>query len=160
MPDLGLDPTAVFTWTESLPGQGTCKAGRYVGKFTCTIADDVSDPEPTLAGSIVFTLAGSPEEAMLSIIAGEIWGSFFASGIAGTLDCSKQTFTAMTPSSRTQPGDGGAGQGAVAAPLFPGFAATLDGHFDSQALVIAGSFTMVNDAGQTCSGDFRVSATP
>jgi hypothetical protein len=156
-PDPGLDPTAVFSWTESLPGQGTCKAGRYVGKFTCTIYDSGNpDPQGTLSGAIVFTLAGSPEEPIRTIKPGQISGSFFASVITGMLDCTKQAFTATTLGGRGLLADAG-----TAAPtLFPTFGATLDGHFDSQALVIEGTFKMVNDTGQTCDGDFRVSATP
>jgi hypothetical protein len=158
-PDPGLDPSAVFSWTESLPGQGTCKAGRYVGKFTCTIYDSGNpDPQDTLSGSIFVTLVGSPEEPIRTIKPGQISGPFFASGISGMLDCSKQAFTAMTLGGRALLAD--AGQGMAAPTLFPTFGATLDGHFDSHTLVIEGSFKMVNDTGQTCDGDFRVSATP
>jgi hypothetical protein len=167
-PDPGLDPTAVFTWTQSLPGQGTCKAGHYVGKFTCTVADSGYDPAPLISGSIQFTLSGSPEEPILHITAGQVSGSFFGSGIGGMLVCSKQAFTGMTLLGRallgvgatgTAGASGAAGQGANGS-LFGGFNAMLDGHFDSQALVIAGSFTMTNDAMQMCNGDFRVSAAP
>src|SRR4051794_11425184 len=39
--DAGTDPEPPqpdvdFVWTESLPGQGTCRAGRYAGSFDCT----------------------------------------------------------------------------------------------------------------------------
>jgi hypothetical protein len=156
-PDPGLDPTVTFAWKESLPGQGTCKAGRYVGSFTCTVeGKGVPDPAPTLSGAVTFTLSGSPEEQLLSIMEGSISGPLYGGGLDGKLDCLAKHFAAMSVDGTAIVGQGK--QNVLA--LFPAFNATLDGVFDDQALVISGSLMMVNDAGQMCRGQFHASATP
>ncbi len=156
-PDPGLDPTVVFDWQESLPGQGTCKAGLYVGSFTCTVqVDGGTDSQPIYFGAVSFTLDGSPEEQLLSITDGKLSGPLFGGDLSGQLDCLTKHFTGKTVN-----GMAIIGQAAQSPPgLFPSFDADLDGSFDDQALVIEGTIKMVNDAGQTCEGRFRASATP
>jgi hypothetical protein len=146
-PDPGLDPTVMFGWKQSLPGQGTCKAGRYVGSFTCTVDPRAPDAGPTfgvktLSGAVTFTLMGSPEEQVLTIAMGSLSGTFFGGSLVGKLECIAKRFTGMTQ-------DG-----------IPAFDAKLMGDFDDQSLVIEGSLMMMNMLGQTCEGTFRVSAAP
>jgi hypothetical protein len=158
-PDPGLDPNAVFAWKQSLPGQGTCKAGRYVGTFVCTIAGpDVANPPPMLSGAVTFTLVGSAEEQVLSITQGRVAGPlFFSPGMTGKLDCIAKHFGATSLNGTLLAQDP---QNPTATMVLLGFNASLDGAFDDQALVIAGSYMMVNDQGQSCNGTFRASTTP
>ncbi|MFI5054014.1 MAG: hypothetical protein ACHQDE_06595 [Acidimicrobiia bacterium] len=160
-PDPGLDPTVVFGWKESLPGQGTCKAGKYVGSFTCDVEGRVPDAGPvggvkTLSGAVTFTLTGSPEEQVLTIAMGSLSGPFFGGSLTGKLDCIAKSFTGMTQDGTALLGQGM--QGPVM--LFPGFDAKLTGDFDDQSLVIEGTLMMMNMLGQSCHGTFRASVVP
>lgn len=146
--DPGLDPTADFSWTQTLPGVGTCKAGRYVGGFECTMPGLTGFPL-TVSGEVAFTLEGSPEEQTLVVKRGSIEGSFFtAPTMTGQLDCTRDRFNALSV-------DG------IAILVASGtFAVALQGEFDAQTLGIEGAFSMVNDQGQTCEGTFRVGIAP
>jgi hypothetical protein len=157
-PDPGLDPTVVFEWKHSLPGQGTCRAGRYAGSFECTMqGPGIGEPAAMLSGAVSFTLTGSPEEPVLSISDGQISGAFFSSGMSGKLDCIGKQFSGMAVDGKALLGQGT--QSPLPA-LFPRFDAELDGHFDDQALVIDGLFAMTNDSAQMCRGTFHASVTP
>lgn len=161
-PDPGLDPTVDFPWKESLPGQGTCRKGRYIGSFRCTV--DSEDPEQasTLSGALIFTLgtSGSPEEPALQIVQGQLSGPwFFAPRLSGKLECISKHFSAIADTGLTLVGDGAGGSGTVPA-LYPTEDATLDGTFDDQSLVIQGAFVVMLSGAQTCTGTFRASATP
>ena len=149
-PDPDLDRNVSFEWNETLPGQGTCHAGQYVGSFTCMISADggvVSASE--LSGQVVFTLGTSSEQQVLSITEGAIKDSFGfnTADLTGSLRCTDRTFEAQTVG------------GMVWFP-FSAYEATLAGAFDDQALMIEGQFTMTNQVGETCVGDFHVSAAP
>jgi hypothetical protein len=144
-PDEDLDENVTFVWTETLPGQGTCKAGRYAGSFTCTRADML-----VISGQVIFTLVGSAEEQRLSVMEGavrDLTGAVFNSGMEGELDCLKAEFDAVTINGR-----GFLGLGT--------FEATLTGAFDDQVLSITGDLHVVDQANVTCDGTFRVGASP
>ena len=164
-----LDPSVRFEWKQTLPGQGTCKQGVYAGSFNCAI--EFLFPPVTLVGTIVFTLTGSAEQQRLEIAEGAVsdspqttfipgWTGKFSAGMIGELDCLSQRFTAETT----------AGTAVVytAVPAVDGttpeisrtFETTLNGNFDDQALTIDGDWSMTNNVGESCVGDFRVNATP
>ena len=141
-PDPDLDPMVQFVWTETVPGQGTCKAGTYVGSFTCTSADG-----KVVTGQVLITLAGSPEEQRLKVSAGavkDLTGALFNSGMSGMLDCQTRHFSGLTVNG-TSP--------------FGPFAATLEADYNDRDLSIEGKLVMQNAAKETCDGTFRVSAT-
>ena len=149
-PDPGLDPTAEFPWTESLPRAGTCRSGRYAGAFECVLEGELTGLPLSAAGEVAFTLTGSAEQQILTVEEGSLVGPLIsASTITGKLDCTTDTFEGLSE-------DGVAGN-----PFFPGpFASFLGGEFDDQALSITGNFAMVNEQGQTCTGMFSVSIAP
>jgi hypothetical protein len=158
-PDPGLDPTVMFVWTETLPGQGTCRAGRYAGSFDCTVDEtDFVGLPLSVSGQVAFSLEGSPEAQLLMITQGSIAGAVFSSGMMGSLDCLDQRLLARTVNGQALQIGGDAQNPFFLS--FPTFDAALLGDFDDQALVIEGTFNMVNQAKQTCSGTFRVSAAP
>jgi hypothetical protein len=141
-PDPDLDPMVQFVWTETVPGRGTCKAGTYVGSFTCTGADG-----RVVTGQVLITLAGSPEEQRLTVSAGavkDLTGAIFNSGMSGMLDCQTRRFSGLTVGG-TSP--------------FGPFAATLDADYNDRDLSIEGTLVMQNSAKETCDGTFRVAAT-
>jgi hypothetical protein len=155
--DPDLDPNVTFVWTESLPGQGTCRAGVYAGSLDCQFPNPLGGLPFPLSGQIAFTLDGSTEEQHLSITEGSISGALFMSGMTGELDCIANHFQAAAVDGQSVTiGD----QTNPFALAFPTFNASLQGEYDNQALVIAGKFAMVNEAGDMCSGTFRVSAAP
>jgi hypothetical protein len=156
--DPDLNPNVTFVWTETLPGKGTCRAGVYSGSFDCQFPDALAGLPITVTGQIAFTLAGSPEKQSLSISDGSLTGSggLLTSGLSGTLDCIANHFQGAALDGQAVSLD----PNNPFALTFPTFNASLQGNYDDQALVIAGTFTLVNDAGDMCSGTFRVSAAP
>jgi hypothetical protein len=62
-PDPGLDPAVRFTWTETLPGAGTCRGGRYAGSFICS---SVALLVP-IVGEVSVLLSVAPEQQKLAI---------------------------------------------------------------------------------------------
>ena len=152
-----LDPNITFDWTPSLPGQGTCKAGVYTGRFNCVM--DTFPPWP-LDGKLSFTLEGSPEQQRLTVTEGgisDLADAVFSAGVDGSLNCIDQRFEAQTVdgmAATLPPID------QPFAPTFRLFEATMVGNFDDQELVITGSWHLVNDLGDTCTGSFFAGATP
>jgi hypothetical protein len=147
--DAGLDPrTVTFEWKETLPGQGTCRAGQYVGSFTCV---DQTAPPMEWSGQVIFTLGTSSEQQVLSVIDGS--GSvkdplgIAVAPLFGSLRCVDKRFEGKT-------------MGGSLLVSFGGIEATLAGAFDDQSLVIEGDFLMTNAAGASCVGIFHVSAAP
>lgn len=139
--DPHLDPTVEFVWTETVPGQGTCKAGTYVGSFSCTGANG-----NVVTGQILVTLAGSPEEQRLQVAAGavkDLTGAIFNSGMTGMLDCQTRQFLGETADGMS---------------AFGPFTASLDGNFNDRDLSIEGTLLIDNAAKETCVGAFRISA--
>jgi hypothetical protein len=154
--DPDLDANVTFIWTETLPGQGTCRAGVYSGSFECDSTDALGIPF-SLSGQIAFTLSGSSEQQHLMISDGSISGALLLSGLDGQLDCIQNHFQATSTEGHSLSiGD----PNSPFALTFPTFNASLQGEYDKQALVISGTFSMVNDSGAMCTGTFRVSAAP
>jgi hypothetical protein len=145
--DPGLDPKATFEWTETLPGKGTCKAGRYVGGFECTMTGLGGLPV-SISGEIAFTLTGSPEEQSLTVEDGSLSGLFFSAGLSGNLDCRQDNFAGLSDDGMLEAGGPGT------------FTAWLVGAYDDQSLGIEGSFSIVNDQNQSCRGSFGVQIAP
>jgi hypothetical protein len=153
-------PDATFDWVESLPGQGTCRRGRYVGSFGCLVSGGVVPIE--LEGQITFTLTGSEEEQTLHVVQGTVSDStgIFEATLGGKLDCTQEVFTGETsdgvayalPTEVTPVEMQGP-------PLFR-FAASFVARFDDQTLSMAGTWTMVNDVGGGCGGLWRAAAVP
>jgi hypothetical protein len=152
IPGPDLDPRVTFDWNETLPGQGTCREGSYVGSFTCSMPAEpgASAPPTPLSGQVAFTLGELSEQQVLSITRGSLKdpiGIVFHADLLGTLRCTDDEFDAHT-------------ENGVSLIGLDTFEATLAGHFDDDALVIDGEFVMVNAAGQPCNGEFHVSAAP
>ncbi len=143
-PDPGLDPTVSFTWTETLPGAGTCRGGRYTGSFTCSAAELLVP----ITGEVTVLLSVAPEEQKLAIEEGTVKGAFFlAPMVVGGIDCPSRVFEGVTIDGMD---------------LFTQerFDAALFGTLDLDTLVIEGDFVLTNAAGQECSGTFRLGAAP
>jgi hypothetical protein len=152
IPDPDLDRTVRFDWQETLPGQGTCRAGNYVGSFTCEMPAEpgISAAPPPLSGQVDFTLGSLSEQQVLSITNGSVKdpiGIVFSADLLGSLRCLDDTFEAHT-------------ENGVSLIGFGTFEATLTGRFDENRLVIDGKFVLVNETGQPCTGEFHVSAVP
>jgi hypothetical protein len=160
--DAGTDepdkPDVDFVWTESLPGQGTCRAGRYSGSFDCVLDDDTFPIPLSFSGEIAFTLEGSPEAQRLMITDGALSGLWLYSGMSGSLDCLKKTWDADSVDGSVLILDADPENPFLIG--FPSFNAGLHGRFDDQDLVIDGTIAAVNERGDKCSGTLRVSAVP
>lgn len=143
-PDPGLDPTVSFAWTETLPGAGTCRGGRYAGSFTCS-AVELLVP---ITGEVTVLLSVAPEQQKLAVEEGTVKGAFFlAPTVQGGIDCPSRAFEGITVDGMD---------------LFTQerFDASLSGTLDLDTLVIDGEFVMTNAAGQECRGTFRLGAAP
>lgn len=159
--DEALDPHASFDWTQTLPGQGTCKPGTYSGTFGCTLVPDANIVTRFLApsGSVSLTLGPPNENQQLPVAHGELTGLYLAS-LQGALDCSSNEVQATSVDGRAIQLPGLMGGGADGFVTFPTFSATLQGKLDRATLVIDGSFEMISDTGLSCTGTFRANAMP
>jgi hypothetical protein len=146
-----LDRDVTFDWKQTLPGQGTCREGSYVGSFTCSPPAQPGSSAPSpLSGQVAFTLGSVTEQQVLAITQGSVKdpiGIVFHADLRGALRCTDNRFDAYT-------------ENGVSLIGFDNFDAMLTGQFDDEALVIDGEFAMINDSGQTCDGQFHVSAAP
>jgi hypothetical protein len=152
VPDPDLDRDVRFDWKQTLPGQGTCRAGNYVGSFTCEMQPEpgIGVAPPPLFGQVAFTLGPLSEQQALSITDGSIKdpiGIVFTADLLGQLRCADDEFEAHTENGMSLIG-------------FGTFEATLAGRFDDDALVIDGEFVLVSDTDPPCTGEFHVSAAP
>ena len=151
----GLDPDAQFIWTETQPGHpGACEPGTYAGSFDCTF--DAAGGFTHLIGSIEITLAGQAMSTKLSISDSRVLGfsgasPSFTSSLDGELDCATARFTATTH--RRTP---------LALPASFGSEVTLTtvdgtlaGHFDAEALALAGDIVLSTSEGWKCTGKFH-----
>lgn len=155
-----LDPDVTFEWTETLPGKGTCRAGLYIGKFSCIpVGSDAgaADRIGPVSGQAVFTLrSGSAEEQVLTISSGTLFDDLFGVlyvpnvKLEGELKCADRHFEA------TAHGESwGLGM----------FSVALSGSLDDQQLVIEGDLAVVgllepdSEPGH-CVGTFEVNAAP
>jgi len=147
LPDPGLDPNVVFDWTETLPGAGTCSAGRYVGSFSCT-APGVAGLPVTVSGELTVLLGGTTEEQKLSVQEGTVKGAFFlAPMISGELDCPTLAFSATSVDGMD---------------LFTAerFESSFEGTLNVDTLVIEGTFELTNASAMMCMGTFRLGIAP
>jgi len=152
IPEPDLDRDVTFDWKQTLPGQGTCREGSYVGSFTCSPpAEPGTSPPPSpLSGQVAFTLGSVSEQQVLAITHGSVKdpiGIVFNAELLGALRCTDNRFDAYT-------------ENGVSLIGFGTFDAILTGQFDDDALVIDGEFAMIDDSGQACDGEFHVSAAP
>jgi hypothetical protein len=159
-PGSDLDPNVNFAWSETLPGQGTCKPGIYGGVFSCALKNgNLVTQLLSAQGTVTFTLGAPNEERKLPISNGALGGPLFRGTLGGLLDCSSDALMAMSADGQAIQLDGLMGP-SEAFVTFPSFTAALAGKLDRSTLVIQGAFVMVNDSGETCNGTFTASASP
>jgi hypothetical protein len=150
--DSGLNPDVKFDWIETLPGTGTCGPNQYAGAFSCTI--EGRPAAPPVVGQIILMVEQSPFSEILLVVTGRLadpTGLFFGADVAGTLDCKENTFDAKTFEADPPPAPG----------FFDptGFDAELKGDYDPGTLEIDGVVTIINDAQEVCTGEFKVGET-
>ncbi|HEX7477658.1 MAG TPA: hypothetical protein VF331_07615 [Polyangiales bacterium] len=162
VPRAGLDKTAKFSWTESLPGQGTCKAGKYTGTFMCDYKQATPDAGvvASVAGPVSLTLQKSMNGEFLEIADGQLNGVAmnvigFSSKLSGKLDCTTLKFTAMAVMGVFGFGDPATGVLPVGT-----FQGSLSGGFDKQTLTLMGDWALSDASGGTCRGPWKASFTP
>ncbi len=163
VPRSDLDKTAKFDWTESLPGQGTCKPGKYTGTFMCDYKQDGPDggaaPDASViamvSGPVTLTLQKSMSGEFLEISDGKLDGVAmgvisFSSMLSGRLDCTTLKFSAKAVMGSYALG------GLLPLGTFDG---SLIGMFDTQTLTLKGEWALKAGAG-SCRGPWTASYTP
>jgi hypothetical protein len=156
-----LDPNVTFVWSETLPGQGTCKPGIYSGQFSCDLEDaNLVTSLLSARGTVTFTLGPPTETQGLPITYGDLGGPLFRGSLSGELDCATDRLGALSSDGQAIQLDGLMGAAASDFVSFRTFTASLEGELDRATLVIEGSFQMVNNAGETCVGSFSANASP
>lgn len=165
VPRADLDPSTTFDWSQSLPGQGTCKPGKYTGTFTCTYtpagtpADAGAGVGATVvSGPVTLELQKSMSGEFLEIANGQLDGVAqgvigFTSKLSGKLDCTTLELTADAV-------DGVYGFGDPKLFPFGVFQGGLTGALDTQTLVLSGNWALTEGSGGTCSGPWMASFTP
>lgn len=147
------DPSVAFEWPETVPNQGECKAGVYVGQFNCQYADPTNPAQPPIdvAGPVNFTLQESANGEFLEIADGHLDGSAFillpfTADLTGNLDCSTNAFSAQ------------AVNGFSPATTFTG---TLDGTLDRSTQTLSGTWSMLPDTvSGSCDGPWSAVRQP
>jgi hypothetical protein len=158
-PNDDLDPSVTFEWKESLPGQGTCKPGKYTGMFTCDyIQMGQTMPLVVVSGPITITLTKSMSGEFLEVSDGQLDGIAqgiigFTSMLTGKLDCNTLEFTASAVMGTYGFGD---------PKLFPfgTFEGALTGTLDTATLVLSGDWALTENMGGVCAGPWTASFTP
>ncbi len=116
-----LDRDVTFDWKQTLPGQGTCREGSYVGSFTCSPPAQPGSSAPSpLSGQVAFTLGSVTEQQVLAITQGSVKdpiGIVFHADLRGALRCTDNRFDAYT-------------ENGVSLIGFDNFDAMLTGQFD------------------------------
>jgi hypothetical protein len=154
------DPTA-FVWPESNPDGGSvnlCKAGHYVGTYSCVVGGFPGLPVPTadggggyqLTGPVDLILEESQEGEFLVVSGGTLKSAAgllaMDAKVTGKLNCQTGTF------------DGSLGEGTVSIPPFPpggSFTGTMAGAFDSTGPKMTGNWHLIGGpefANATCTG--------
>lgn len=148
-----LNPDVRFEWRETVPGQGGCRPGVYVGRFACRQGGALLFP---VEGNMRFRLAGSEEDQVLNVVDGELagfssmlTGKLLNADLMGTLDCISGDFEG-----RTENGEVFAAPFSNVFPFLSGgaFEGTLDGTIDTRTATVSGRWTMSGSL--ACNGDF------
>jgi hypothetical protein len=158
-PNADLDPSAAFVWKESLPGQGTCKPGKYTGTFTCDYKQmGKTDVLTMVSGPVTLTLTKSMSGEFLEVSDGKLDGVAqgifgFTATLSGKLDCSSLAFTADAVGGVYGFGD---------PKIFPvgTFMGGLTGTLNTATLVLSGEWSLTENSGGTCIGPWTASYTP
>lgn len=158
----GLDPDLRFEWKQSLPGQGTCKSGLYVGSFDCTVAGPFGPVR--VEGKMTFSLVGSDEAQVLELTDGNLsdfTGELFSAGLDGTLNCVTKRVAARTLDGRAKPMPVGIPPEWYAIlPELGTFEASFGASYDDQLLFMEGGMAMINSLGESCTGNWRAGFVP
>lgn len=155
-----LDPTVEFSWPESSskpPTSDSCRAGTYVGTFSCVFTDSAS-------GLFVVELMGDVSLTFVKSMSGEFLeisdGDFAAlanlligarAKIRGKLDCKTLTLEAMAQEGAWAIGD-------PTLPLFPGgeLQGRITGMLDPSTGRLSGQWTFGDPAIGSCPGTWSV----
>jgi hypothetical protein len=157
------DPNVTFEWTATLPGEGDCLPGRYMGTFSCEYYFMATDPAPlaVVTGPVAITLEESQDGEFLEITDGKLEGVAqlifgFRAELQGRLECATKRLDATAVNGQYGFGDPavlplGTFQGALGGLLDP-VAGMLDGDWDLS--VAAGG------AGGFCKGPWQANWAP
>jgi hypothetical protein len=160
-----LNPAITFDWTETIPGAGSCQAGKFTGNFSCDV-DSILLPE-RFEGSITLVLKGSSEAQSLTIDAGQLLAFdentkpvVSATHIVGTLNCVTQALSAdvLPTKSEVMPAERQVAW--LNAAQQPSTSGTLKGSLDPSAQTLQGDLQLLFDPSPTCTGTFSVRAAP
>jgi hypothetical protein len=163
--DPHLNPAIVFDWTETIPGAGSCQAGKFTGNFSCAV-DSILLPE-RFEGSITLVLKGSSEAQSLTIDAGQLLAFdentkpvVSATHIVGTLNCVTQALSAdvLPTKSEVMPAERQVAW--LNAAQQPNTSGTLKGSLDPSAQTLQGDLELLFEPAPTCTGTFSVRAAP
>jgi hypothetical protein len=161
-PEPGLDPNLHFEWQQSLPGQGTCKAGLYVGSFECTVPGPLGPVR--IEGQMTFTLVGSDEAQVLEVRDGmlsDFTGEWFAAVLEGSLTCVDKRVSVRTVDGRAKPMPAGLPpEWWAILPELGTFEALFGASYDDQLLFMEGGMAMFNSLGESCTGTWRAGFVP
>jgi hypothetical protein len=154
-----LDPSVTFAWAETLPGQGTCRAGVYNGVFSCSLKNaNLLTSFLSAQGTVTLRLGASTERSQLPV-EGELGGPLFGGSVLGSLDCGTDMLSAQIGDGSAIELDGLMGE-TDAFVDFSTFTASLQGSLDRAALVITGDFVMISNDDETCAGRFSANVSP
>lgn len=160
------------------PGGGDCKAGRYVGTFSCDYTGGLSPTPFNVQGVVNFSLQTTANSEVLALQDGLLDGFgvvFFFAYLNGELDCGTGDFagTATDGFYGVLKGCAGAstdipGVNCVITdksdPGYVPWTVTLTGSYmgtlDKPTNTITGTWSMVPDVGGSCDGSFTVTYTP
>jgi hypothetical protein len=148
-----LDPNLSFGWTDTLPGQGTCKPGKYTGMFTCTYG---AFP---VTGPVTLEFTKSMDGEFLDLANGQLSGAAagfygFKCSLKGRLDCSTLKFEASAI-------NGVFGLGDPSTSPLGMFDGTLSGKLDKQTLQLSGDWSLGITGDTTrCPGPWTADFTP
>jgi hypothetical protein len=159
-----LDPSVRFEWPESSTATGSndnCKAGSYVGTFTCVFTDSSSGLIMIeLTGPVSLTFVKSMDGEFLEISNGEF--SALANlvigaraKIQGKLDCNTLRLDAVAVDGQWAIGD-------PTLPLVPGgeLEGQISGSLDPNTGQLSGQWTFGDPAIGSCPGTWSVTYAP
>jgi hypothetical protein len=151
------DPS-LFAWPEGNPdasaGGTLCKAGHYVGSYSCNVEYADAGINYPLTGPVDLVLQQSQSGEFLAVSGGTLkaaTGALAADAtVVGQLDCQSGAFSATLQN------------GTLALVPFPpgdGFGGTLTGTFDANGPEITGSWTLIGRGpfvGYKCKGPWTL----